>query len=66
MGLIKYAYRKTLDFMVDVSYTINNKRKETQKRDNTKRETTPALLYYYKKRERINLSFILQILPTLC
>jgi hypothetical protein len=35
-------------------YTINNKRKEAEGRNNIKRETYPALFYYYeeyKKRE---------------
>jgi hypothetical protein len=33
-------------------YTINNKIKRAQKRDNIKQETTPALFYYYKKQKK--------------
>jgi hypothetical protein len=49
MGLIKYTYGKNLDCMGHRCYTINNKRKQTQKRVYIKRETYPALLYSYKE-----------------
>jgi hypothetical protein len=41
-----------LDNMKKVVYTINNKRKRAEDRDNIKRETYPALFYYYNKQQK--------------
>jgi hypothetical protein len=37
---------------VFMDYTINNKRKQAEDRNNIKRDTYPALFYYYKKQQK--------------
>ena len=34
-------------------YTINNKRKQAEDRNNIKRDTYPALIYYYKTQNKV-------------
>jgi pyridoxine/pyridoxamine 5'-phosphate oxidase len=41
-----------LDNTGKVFYTINNKRKQAEDRNNIKRDTYPALFYYYKKQQK--------------
>jgi hypothetical protein len=42
-----------LDNTGKVFYTINNKRKRAEGRDNIKQDTYPALFYYYKTQKKM-------------
>jgi hypothetical protein len=39
-----------------MDYTINNKRKRAEGRNNIKLETTPAIFYYYKNKKRVRIN----------